>query len=180
MMLPFRRPARPNHQLHQLVREAALRAGTPAPGEPRDDDELLQVGQHALAVLADALATARAASPPPTVAHRASRDSAHGWDSAPVALELAGVRERLRDVSDGTNEVYTWLLDRLDVVLDGLQVTEFADDGPVVPQRHRVVGMTPGGPAGRIAATARPGLRLGAEVLRPQDVVIFEREDEAQ
>jgi hypothetical protein len=171
-MLPFRRPARPNHQLHQLVREAALRAGTPAPGEPRDDDELLQVGQHALAVLADALATARAVSPPPA--------SAHGWDSASVALELAGVRERLRDVSDGTNEVYTWLLDRLDVVLDGLQVTEFADDGPVVPQRHRVVGATPGGPAGRIAATARPGLRLGAAVLRPQDVVIFGREDEAQ
>nr|BFE59318.1 hypothetical protein GCM10020063_038440 [Dactylosporangium thailandense] len=170
-MLPFRRPARPNHQLHQLVREAALRAGTPAPGEPRDDDELLQVGRHALAVLADALATARAVSPPPA--------AAQGWDSAPVALELAGVRERLRDVSDGTNEVYTWLLDRLDVVLDGLQVTEFADDGPVVPQRHRVVGTTPGGPAGRIAATARPGLRLGAGVLRPQDVVIYEREDEA-
>ena len=131
----------------------------------------MQVGRHALAVRADALATARAVSPPPAVAH--------GWDSAPVALELAGVRERLRDVSDGTNEVYTWLLDRLDVVLDGLHVTEFADDGPVVPQRHRVVGMTPGRPAGRIAATARPGLRLGAEVLRPQDVVIFEREDEA-
>ncbi|MBQ1041513.1 hypothetical protein KBX03_03235 [Micromonospora sp. C72] len=172
MLLPFRRPAPPNHQLDQLVREAALRAGTPVPGEARNDDELLRVGRHALAVLADALATARAAEPPPA--------EKRGWDSAPVALELAGIRERLRDVSDGTNEVYTWLLDRLDVVLGALQVTEFTDDGPLVPQRHRVVRTTPGEPAGRIAATTRPGLRLGEGVLRPQDVVIFEREDEAQ
>jgi molecular chaperone GrpE (heat shock protein) len=118
---------------------------------------------------------------------RASADQAD-WKSVrtAVVLSLADLRHQLRardnaaaagkgDVSDMRGLV-GWVTERLDETLATAGVSEFVDDGRLNVSRHHVVGRMPSNaahPDGTIASSARPGLLVAGEVLRPQQVIVY-------
>jgi len=99
-----------------------------------------------------------------------------------VVWSLIGLADDLADLAgrDWTGESAARTLQlvqrRVDTVLAESGVQALADEGPVVPARHHVVGAQPAdadGAAGSIAATVRRGYMRGDQLIRPQLVVAY-------
>lgn len=178
-------------QVRRLAAEAAALAGTPGPAAGMPLDELLAAASTAMSAAREAQANeVREAS------RRAAVQSGVVQVERPnpagrAALTLADLRDRLRlmtgadssyswDDQDDPGGALPWVLERLDEAMRQLDVSEFADTGPVDHLRHRAVDRRPADaehPPGTIAASVRSGLLLGGVQLRPQQVVVYVSED---
>lgn len=183
-----------NKELHE-ARVAAHALGTRAAeladlAAPASDENsvllLLASADTALSVLAERTRNAQREA-------RYERDRLQneraGWNRTrgKLAEALAELRERLR-VTDlnpahpeqtqaaGGSGSLVWALQHIDEILRTVGASDFQDEGPIDPARHRVVERRPADrshPAGTIAFSISPGLLVDGEVLRPQEVSAY-------
>lgn len=159
---------------HALATRAATLAGLAGPTPDDDLPRLLDSSAMALGVLAEQTSNARHEIHQER--ERLATERAR-WTKtrADIAEALSDLSERLRRATEGGPSMI-WAVQHIDAILQSAGASEFTDEGPVTPARHRVVQRRPADadhPSQTIASTVRAGLLLDGEVLRPQEVIAY-------
>jgi len=196
-LFPWGRRARETRSLAlEIERLVHLLDGAPPPPARGNTQAALRAAHTGLSALVQARRSAAEAPPPPPDPVPPAPPASAATPPLPPALteldddaELSPVARAMIRVRD--HLAYAWMNEAgvgADVVelvyrelggaLELEQVTVLEDEGVFDPEYQQVVEVRPTtdpAQADRVCRTVRAGYRVGREVLRPQQVVIYER-----